>query len=96
MVYDVTKQVCWKQPRKFKNIVVHPGGIYINSHLLAAFGRLMKLLSLGILCNCSLWKSKWYFQWVEAMKAMRVFQSVTAALLQRFLSTGQNTFDGIA
>ena len=27
---------------------------------------------------------------------MRVFQSVAAALLQRFLSTGQNTFDGIA
>ena len=51
------------------------------------------MLSLGILCNCSLWKSKWYFQWV---KAMRVFQSVAVALLQRFLSTGQNTFDGIA
>ena len=26
---------------------------------------------------------------------MRVFRSVAAALLQRFLSTGQNTFDGI-
>ena len=27
---------------------------------------------------------------------MRVFKSVAAALLQRFLSTGQNNFDGIA
>ena len=54
------------------------------------------MLSLGILCHCSLWKGKSYFQWVEAMKAMRVFQSVAAALLQRFLSTGQKTFDGIA
>ena len=27
---------------------------------------------------------------------MRVFQNVAAALLQRFLSTGQMTFDGIA
>ena len=46
MVNDVTKQVCWKQPRKFKNIVVHPGGIYIKSHLLAAFRKLMKCSAL--------------------------------------------------
>ena len=29
------------------------------------------------------------------VKAMRVFRSVAAALLQRFLSTGQKTVDGI-
>ena len=29
------------------------------------------------------------------MKAIRLFQSVAAALLQRFLSIRQNTFDGI-
>ena len=29
------------------------------------------------------------------MKAMRLFQSVAAALLQRFLSIRQNTYDGI-
>ena len=29
------------------------------------------------------------------MKAMRLFQSVAAALLQRFLSIRQNNFDGI-
>ena len=87
MLYDVTKQVCWTQPRKFQNLVVHPGGMYINSHLLAS-----RNAQLGILCHCSLWKSKWYFQRV---KAMIIFLSVAAALSQRFLSTGQKTFDGI-
>ena len=27
-LYDMAKQVCWNQPRKFQNIVVHPGGIF--------------------------------------------------------------------
>ena len=36
------------------------------------------------ICNGKLW-----------MKAMRLFQSVAAALLQRSMSIRQNTFDGI-
>ena len=59
MQYDVTKQVCWKQPRKFQNTVVHPGGMYINSHLLAALEH-YEMLSLGTQCHCSLRKSKLY------------------------------------
>ena len=27
--WTVTKQVCWNQPRKYQNVEVNPGGLYI-------------------------------------------------------------------
>ena len=57
----VTKQVCWNQPREFQNIVVHPGVMYII--VILATLKLNEMLSLGILCHCSLCRNKRYFQW---------------------------------
>ena len=93
-LYDVTIQVFWNQPREFQNTVVHPACMYIIVFFCLHWN-LNEMLSLGILCHCSLWRNKRYLQWKSWMKAMRLFQSIAAALLQRFLSIRQNTFDGI-
>ena len=89
----MTIQVCWNQPREFQNIVVLPAGMYIIVINFACIGTVMKCSALEFyvtavyglirgICNGNLW-----------MKAMRLFQSVAAALLQRFLSIRQQTFD---
>ena len=78
----------------FQSIAVHPGGMYMIV-VFRLYWNLNEMLSLGILCHCSLCKIRGIFNgksW-ENFKAMRVFRSVAAALLQRLLSTGQNTFD---
>ena len=89
-LYDVTTHVCWTQPRKFQNIVIHLACMYIivifclhwNHNKMPSLGTVYGWIR-GI-CN---WKS-----WI---KSMRLFQSVAAALLQQFLSIRQITFDGI-
>ena len=58
---DVTIQVCWNQPRKFRNIVLHPARMYIV--IFCLHWNLNEMLSLGILCHCSLWRNKMYLQW---------------------------------
>ena len=64
-LYVVTKQVCWNQPRRFRNIIVHPGGMHIIQSFLGCIGTLMKgsALDSGILYQCSLWGHSRYFQW---------------------------------
>ena len=42
-LYDVTIQVCWNQPGKFQNIVVHPARMYI----------IVIFAYIGTLMNCS-------------------------------------------
>ena len=44
-LYDVTIQVCWNQPRKFKNIVVHPARMYIIV-IFACIGTVIKCSAL--------------------------------------------------
>ena len=61
-LYDVTIQVFWNQPRKFQNIVVHPACMYIIV-IFCLHWNLNEMLSLGILCHCSLWSNKRYLQW---------------------------------
>ena len=58
---DVTIQVCWNQPRKFKNIV-HPAYMYIKVFFCLHWN-LNEMHSLGILCHCSSWRNKRYLQW---------------------------------
>ena len=62
-LYDVTIQVCWNQPRKFQSIpvVVHPARMYILV-IFSLHWNLNVMLSLGILCHCSLWMNKRYLQ----------------------------------
>ena len=93
-LYDVTIQVCWNQPRKFQNIIVQPACMYIIVIFCLYWNR-YEMLSLGILCHCSLWIIRGICNGKSWMKAMKLFQSVAAALLQRFLSIRQKTFDGI-
>ena len=62
-VYDVTIQVCWNQPRKVHNIVVHPACMYIIV-IFCLHWNLNEMLSLEILCHCSLWMNKRYLQWI--------------------------------
>ena len=45
-LYDGMIQVCWNQPRKFQNIVVHPARMYI----------IVSFACIGTLMKCSAWE----------------------------------------
>ena len=94
-LYVVTKQVCWNQPRKFQNIVVHPGGMHIIQSFLGCIGTLMKGSALEFYVTAAYGGITGIFNGKSWVKGMRAFRGVAAALLQRFLSTGQKTFDEI-
>ena len=52
-LYVVTKQVCWNQPRKFQNIVVHPGCMHIIQSFLGCIGTLMRGSALEFYVNAA-------------------------------------------
>ena len=93
-LYDVTIQVCRNQPRMFQNIVVHPAHMYITV-IFACIGTLMKCLALEFYGIAVYGEIRSIYNGKSWMKTMRLFQSVAAALLQRFLSIRQKAFDGI-
>ena len=94
-LYAVTKQVCWNQPRKFQNVVVHPGGMHIIQSFLGCIGTLMKGSGLEWYITKAYGGLTGIFNGKSWVKAMRAFRSVAAALLQRLLSSGHKTFEEI-
>ena len=90
----MTIQVGWNQPREFQNIVVHPARMYIIA-IFACIGTLMKCPALEFYVIAVYGEKRGIYNGKSWMKAMRLFQSVAAALLQRFLSIRQKTVDGI-
>ena len=94
-LYDVTMQdVCWNQPRTFQNIVVYPAYMFITT-IFACIGTLMECPALEFYIIAVYGGIRGIYNGKSWMKAMRQFQSVAAALLQRFLSIRQKTVDGI-
>ena len=51
-LYDMTKQVCWHQPRKFQNVEVHPGDTYI----IVIFGCIGTLKTYAAISNAHLFR----------------------------------------
>ena len=94
-LYMVTKQVCWNQPRRFQNIIVHPGGMHIIQSFLGCIGTLMKGSAQEFYISAAYGGIPCIFNGKSWVKVMRAFRGVAATLLQRFLSTGQKTFDDI-
>ena len=93
-LYKVTIQgVCWNKPRKCQNIVVHPALIYLV--IFTCIGTLIECSALEFYFIAVYGGKRGIYKGKSWMKAMRLFQSVAAALLQRFLSIRQNTVDGI-
>ena len=41
-LFVVTKQVCWHQPMRFHNVIVHPGGMHIIQSFISCIAKLMK------------------------------------------------------
>ena len=79
-LYNGMIQVCWDQSRKFQN-VVHPARMCI----------IVIEVCIGTLMKCSAWEIyviadygglRGIYNGQSWMKAMRLFQSVAAALLQ--------------
>lgn len=91
-LYAVTKQVCWNQPRRFENVVVHPGGMHIIQSFLGCIGTLMKGSGLEMYVAAAYGGLTGIFNGKSWVKALRAFRGVAAALLQRFLSTETKTF----
>ena len=88
-LYNVTiHDVCWNQPRKFQNIVVHPARMYIII-IFACIGILMECPALEFYVFAVYGGIRGIYNGKSWMKAMRLFQCVAAALLQRFLSIRQ-------
>ncbi|MCG7883058.1 MAG: hypothetical protein JAY96_15870 [Candidatus Thiodiazotropha endolucinida] len=94
-LYAVTKQVCWNQPKKYQNVVVHPGGMKIIQSFLGRVGTLMKGSGLEWYITKAYGGLTGIFNGKSWVKAMRAFRGVAAALLQRLLSSGQKTFEEI-
>ena len=89
----VTKRVYWNQPRKFQNIILHPSGMHIRRSFLGYICTLVKGSALEFYVTAAYWGINCISDGKSWIKARRTSTSVAAALLQRFLSTGQNTFD---
>ncbi|KAH3868279.1 hypothetical protein DPMN_031422 [Dreissena polymorpha] len=94
-LFAVTKQVSWHHLERFKNVVVHPGGMHIIQLFLSCIGKLMKGSALecyvdaeygGLtgICNGKAW-----------VKAMRAYRGVAVALLKNFMATGPKSFEQI-
>ena len=94
-LYDMTKQASLNQPRKFQNIVVHPGGMYIIVIFQQHWNLNEMRSALEFYVTAVYGGIRGIFNWKSWVKSMKVFQSVAAALLQRFLSTGQKIVDDI-
>ena len=54
-LYAVTKQVCWNQPKKFHNVVVHPGGNAYHIVIPWLHWNVNERLWIGMVCHYSLW-----------------------------------------
>ena len=80
------KTICWNQPRRFQNIIVHPGGMHIIQSFLGCIGTLMKGSALELYNIAAYWGIPDIFSGKSWVKAMKAFRGVAAALLQRFLS----------
>ena len=93
-LYDATIQVCLSQPIKLQNIVIHPARMYIKV-IFACIGALMKCSALEFYGIAVSGVIRGIYNGKSWMKAIMLFQSIVAALLQRFLSIRQNAFDGI-
>ena len=94
-LFVVTKQVCWYQPLQFKNIIVHPGGMHIIQSFIGCIAKLMKGSALEVYVAAAYKGLTGIFNGKSWVKAMRCFRGVSAALLQRFLSSGPKTFEQI-
>ena len=61
-LFVVTKQVCWHQPMRFHNVIVHPGGMHIivihklHCEVDEGFGT-------GSVCVRGIWGANRYLQW---------------------------------
>ena len=94
-LFVVTKQVCWHQPMRFHNVIVHPGGMHIIQSFISCIAKLMKASALEVYVSAAYGGLTGIFNGKSWVKAMRAFRGVSAALLKRFLSTGPKTFEQI-
>ena len=91
----MTIQVCWNQPRKFQNIVVHLARVYIIV-IFCLHWNLSEMLSLGILCHCSLWSNKRYLQWESMDERYETISECSSCnLITIFCHLDEKTSDGI-
>ena len=91
----MTKQVCWHQPLQFQNVIVHPGGMHIIQSFIGCIAKLMNRSALYVYVAAAYRGMTGIFKGKSWMKAMRSFRAVSAALLNRFLSSGMKTFEEI-
>ena len=79
---------------RYKCAGMYPARMYIIV-IFACIGTEMKCSALEFYAMAVYWGIRGIYNGKPQMKAMRLFMSVAAALLQRFLSIKQNTFNGI-
>ena len=94
-LFVITKQVCWNQPIQFHNVIIHPGGMHIIQSFISCIAKLMKGSALESYVAAAYGGLRCIFNGKSWVKAMRAFRGVSAALLKRYLSTGENTFEQI-
>ena len=94
-LFVVTKQVCWNKPLTFKNVIAHPGGMHIIQSFVGCIAKLMKGSSLEVYVAAAYGGLTGIFNGKSWVKAMRAFRGVSAAILKRYLSDGQKTFEDI-
>jgi len=94
-LFAVTKQVCWYHTIDFQNVIAHPGGMHIIQSFLGCIANLMQGSALDVYVASAYGGLTGIFNGKSWVKAMRAFRGVSAALLERFLSTGPKTFEQI-
>ena len=80
---------------QFRNVAAHPGGMHIIQSFLSSISKLMKGSGLETYVASAYGGLTGIFNGKSWVKAMQAFESVSAALLKRFLSTGPKTFEQI-
>ena len=89
----MTKQVCWHQPLPFQNVIVHPGGMHNIQSFIGCIAKLMNGSALYVYVAAAYRGMTGIFKGKSCVKATSSLRAVSAALLNRFLSSGTKTFE---